>query len=140
MADEAAQVFYASKPRILHVAFNIAIAPILLYLVGLWSWPPLLQHYIVFAITFMLAAQYAARRWRAPRLVLDDKGLFCGKFYPIDTIYRAEGSFRAVTLTVLSEGKVREKIISLGWASREDYSKIIALLTERFQREVPGSG
>jgi hypothetical protein len=40
-------------------------------------------------------------------------------------------------LSILKDGKVKEKIISLGWASREDYKAIIALLSERFQREVP---
>ena len=43
----------------------------------------------------------------------------------------------AVVLTVLREGKVKEKIVSLGWASRDDYKTIVQLLAERFQREVP---
>jgi hypothetical protein len=40
-------------------------------------------------------------------------------------------------LTILKDGKVKDKVVSLGWANREDYKAIIALLTERFQREVP---
>ena len=32
-ADEP-QVFYSSKPRLFHMAVNIAIAPVLLYLLG----------------------------------------------------------------------------------------------------------
>ena len=137
MTDEATHLFYSSKPRIVHVALNIALAPILLYLLGAWAWPPELPHYIVFAITGLMALQYARQRWKAPRLVLDDKGLHCGTFYPAENIYRAEASIRSVTLTVLADGKVKEKIISLGWASRDDYKAIVQLLSDRFQREVP---
>lgn len=137
MTDEATHLFYSSKPRVVHVALNIALAPILLYLLGAWAWPPELPHYIVFAITGLMALQYARQRWKAPRLVLDDKGLHCGTFYPAENIYRAEASIRSVTLTVLADGKVKEKIISLGWASRDDYKAIVQLLSDRFQREVP---
>ena len=119
------------------MAFNIALAPLLLYLLGAWAWPPVLPHYIVFAITGLMALHYARQRWRLPRLVLDDEGLLCGRFYPAENIYRAEGSLRSVTLKVLADGKVKEKIISLGWASRDDYKAIVQLLSERFQREVP---
>ena len=72
-----------------------------------------------------------------PRLVLDESGLQCGAFYAADNIYKAEPAIRSVVLTILKDGKVKEKIVSLGWASRDDYKSIIALLTERFQREVP---
>ena len=57
-ADEP-QVFYSSKPRLFHMALNIAIAPVLLYLLGVWPWPPLLPHYIVFAITTLMALRFA---------------------------------------------------------------------------------
>ena len=137
MTDEATHLFYSSKPRVVHVALNIALAPILLYLLGAWAWPPELPHYIVFAITGLMALHYARQRWSAPRLVLDDRGLHCGSFYPAENIYRAQGSIRSVTLTVLADGKVKEKIISLGWASRDDYKAIVQLLSDRFQREVP---
>jgi hypothetical protein len=125
MNDQTKHIFYSSKPRVIHMALNIALAPLLLYLLGAWAWPPSIQHYIVFVITGL------------PRLVLDESGLTCGVFYPIDNIYKAEGSIRSVTLTILKDGKVKEKIISLGWASREDYKTIVQLLNERFQREVP---
>jgi hypothetical protein len=132
-----AQVFYASKPRILHMALNIALAPVLLYLLGAWSWPPSLPHYIVFAITALMALHYSRRHWTTPRLVLDDSGLTCGKFYPNDNIYKATPAIRSIVLTVLQDGKVKEKVVSLGWSSREDYRTIVQLLSERFQREVP---
>ncbi|MDH3629975.1 MAG: hypothetical protein OER98_02545 [Gammaproteobacteria bacterium] len=137
MSDQTKHIFYSSKPRVIHMALNIALAPILLYLLGAWAWPPVIQHYIVFAITALMALHYARQRWTAPRLVLDDDGLTCGKFYAVDNIYKAEPSLRSVTLTVLADGKVKSKVISLGWASREDCHSIQQLLVDRFQGEVP---
>jgi hypothetical protein len=137
MSTDSKHVFFASKPRILHMAANIAFAPILLYLLGAWSWPPLLPHYVVFAITALMALHYARRHWSTPRLVLDETGLHCGDFYATDDIYKADAAIRSVVLTVLRDGKVKEKIISLGWASRDDYKTIVQLLGERFQRDVP---
>ncbi len=132
-----AHVFYSSKPRLIHMTVNIAIAPILLYLLGAWSLPPELPHYIVFAMTFLMALHYARQRWNAPRLVLDASGLTCGKFYPAEYIYRAVPSPRSITLTLLTEGQVKNKVVSLGWASREDCQVIQQLLGARFQREIP---
>ena len=137
MNIESRHVFYSSKPRILHMAANIAFSPILLYLLGVWSWPPLLPHYIVFGITALMALHYARRHWSPPRLVLDETGLHCGDFYATDDIYKAESAIRSVVLTVLRDGKVKEKIISLGWASRDDYRSLVQLLGDRFQRDIP---
>ena len=137
METNSKQVFYASKPRTLHVAANIALAPLLLYLLGAWSWPPQLPHYLVFVLTTLMALRYARRQWSTPRLVLDDSGLHCGAFYASDNIYRATPAIRSVVLTILKDGEVKEKVISLGWSSREDYRTIVTLLSERFQREVP---
>ena len=137
MDKDTKQVFFASKPRILHMAANIALAPLLLYLLGAWSWPPQLPHYIVFAVTALMALHYSRRHWNTPRLELDESGLKCGAFYATDNIYKAAPALRSVVLTILKDGKVKDKVVSLGWASREDYKTIIALLTERFQREVP---
>jgi hypothetical protein len=137
MNDQTKHIFYSSKPRVIHMALNIALAPLLLYLLGAWAWPPVIPHYIVFAISGLMALQFARQRWTVPRLVLDESGLTCGVFYPTDNIYKAEGSIRSVTLKMLKDGKLKEKVISLGWASREDYKTIVQLLSERFQREVP---
>lgn len=130
-------LFYSSKPRLVHTAVNIAISPILLYLLGAWSWPPVLQHYIVFAITSMIGLNFAHQRWNAPRLLLDDSGLTCGKFYAAENIYKAEPTLRSVTLTLLADGQVKTRIIALGWASRDDCQAIQQLLADRFQRELP---
>ena len=135
----AQHVFYSSKPRLIHMAINIAFAPVLLYLLGAWAWPPILPHYIVFAITCLTGVHFARQRWNEPRLVLDANGLLCGKFYSADNIYKAEPSMRSITLTLLTEGQVKSKVVSLGWASREDCHAIQQLLGERFQREVPES-
>ena len=97
----------------------------------------MLPHYIVFAITTLMALRFARRRWSAPRLVLDASGLSCGKFYAADDIYRAEPSMRAVSLKLLEDGKIKTRVISLGWASREDCQAIQQLLAQRFQRELP---
>ena len=137
MNTETVQVFYSSKPRVIHMALNIALAPILLYLLGAWAWPPAIPHAIVFAITGLMALHYARQRWIAPRLVLDEKGLYCGALYPVENIYRAEPSLRSVTLTILADGKVKTKVVSLGWASKVDCQTIQQLLADRFQREVP---
>jgi hypothetical protein len=137
MDTDSKQLFYASKPRILHMAANIALSPLLLYLLGAWSWPPQLPHYIVFVIAALMALHYARRHWNTRRLELDETGLHCGAFYAADNIYKAEPALRSVVLTILKDGKVKDKVVSLGWASREDYKTIVALLTERFQREVP---
>ncbi len=137
MDTDSKQLFYASKPRILHMAANIALSPLLLYLLGAWSWPPQLPHYIVFVISALMALNYSRRHWSTPRLELDESGLQCGAFYAADNIYKAAPAMRSVVLTILKDGKVKDKVVSLGWSSREDYKIIIALLSERFQREVP---
>jgi len=137
MSTESKHIFYSSKLRILHMTLNIALAPILLYLLGAWSWPPQLPHYFVFAITALMGLHYARRHWSTPRLVLDETGLQCGDFYAAGDIYKADAAIRSVVLTILRDGKVKEKIISLGWASRDDYRTIVQLLGERFQRDLP---
>ena len=137
MNAAAKHMFYSSKPRVIHMALNIALAPGLLYFLGVWAWPPILPHFIVFAITGLMALHYTRQRWTRPRLVLDETGLHCGNFYPLENIYKAEGTIRSVKLTVLKDGKVKEIIIRLGWAGAEDCRTIMQLLSERFQREVP---
>lgn len=132
--DPAAEeyVFYSSKPRVIHMAINIAIAPVLLYLVGIWPWPPTLPHYITFFITGLIGMRYARQRLHQPRLALDEKGLYCGEFYPAESIRNVQTVMRALKLTVLSDGEVKEKIINLGWASNDDFKAIVQLLAERF--------
>ena len=126
--------FYSSKPRLTHMAVNIALAPALLYLVGLWPWPPTTPHYITFAITGLIAYRYARVRWKQPRLVIDERGLTCGEFYPWESIRHVQTVMRALKLTLLQEdGQFRQKVLNLGWASNDDFKTIVRLLAERFQ-------
>ena len=41
---------------------------------------------------------------------------------------------RALKLTVMQDGEVKEKVINLGWASNDDFKAIVQLLVERFQQ------
>ncbi len=136
MSERQPIQFYSSKPRLLHVAANIALAPALLYLVGLWPWPPTLPHYITLGITGLIAMRYAKLRWHQPRLIIDERGLTCGAFYPWESIRHVQTVMRAFKLTLMhDDGRVSQKVLNLGWASNDDYKKIIALVTENFQRQ-----
>ena len=137
MSNGEPQLFYSSKRHVIHMGINIAIAPFLLYLLQIWAWPPVLPHYIVFAITAVLAIRYMRQRIKTPRLLLDDAGLHTDQLYPAENIYRAEPSYKSVTLSYLAEGRVKTKVIGLGWASRTDCEAIQQLLADRFQRDVP---
>ena len=135
--DTAEHRFYWSRLHLVHMAINIALAPVLLYLLGLWAWPPTLPHIITFVITTLIALRYANNRWHTPKLVLNEEGLTCGKFYPLDAIYQAQPSLRSVNLLLYSDKQLRRAEIHLGWATREDREQIQQLLAERFQRELP---
>ena len=132
MNDDQPIEFYSSKPRLVHMAVNIALAPVLLYLVGIWPWPPTLPHYITFAITGLIAHRYARLRWNQPRLIVDRRGLTCGEFYSWESIRQVQTVMRALKLTLMRDGEVKEKAINLGWASNDDFKAIVQLISERF--------
>ncbi len=134
MSDTAPEVFYPSKPKLVHMAINIALAPVLLYIVGLWPWPPTLPHYITFGFTGLIGMRYAKLRWDKPRLVVDDDGIHCGHFYPWSAIRQMQTVMRAVRLTLLDDsGEVKQKLVNLGWASNDDFKKILAVIDRRYQ-------
>ena len=135
MNQDTQAVFYSSKPRTIHMALNIALAPVLLYLVGLWPWPPTLPHYVTFFITGLIGMRYAKQRLGQARLAFDEKGLYAGEFYPWESIRNVQTVMRALKLTLVEEGGVREKVINLGWASNDDFRIIVQLLTERFRQK-----
>lgn len=137
MTDNTEYRFYWSRIHLVHMAVNIALAPALLYLLGFWSWPPQLSHIFTFVITTLIALRYAQTRWLQPKLVLNEQGLTCGKFYPADIIYQATPSVRSIALTLFSDNELRRKEIHLGWASNQDRQTIKQLLADRFQRELP---
>ncbi|NKB77997.1 MAG: hypothetical protein GKR96_13415 [Gammaproteobacteria bacterium] len=83
-------VFYASKTKLVHFGINIALAPALLYVIGVWPWPPGLVHLAVFSVTGLLGLRYARTRWGAPRLIIDAAGLHCGKTFLAEDIVKVE--------------------------------------------------
>ena len=132
MSEPDSAVFYSSKPRTIHMAINIALAPVLLYLFGVWPWPPTLPHYITFFITGLIGMRYAKQRLGQARLAIDKDGLYCNEFYPNESIRDVQTVMRALKLTLVQDGEVREKIINLGWASNDDFKAIVEILTRRF--------
>ena len=124
--------FYSSKPRLIYMAANIWIAPVLLYLVGVWALPPTLPHYITFFISGLIAMRYIKQRWASPRLVFDSEGFYCGEYFPTESIQKVEPVMRALKLSLIKEGESKDKVISLGWASNDDLKTIIKLADERF--------
>lgn len=114
------------------MAINICIAPALLYLVGVWTWPPTLPHYITFFITGLIAMRFVKQRWSDPRMVFDNEGLFCGEYYPAESIQKVEPIMRALKLSLIRDGESKGKVISLGWASNDDIKMIVKLANDRF--------
>jgi hypothetical protein len=124
--------FYSSKPRLIHMTANIWISPVLLYLIGIWVWPPTLPHYIAFFITGLIAMHYFKQRWGSPRLVFDEEGFYCGEYYPVETIQKVEPGMRSLKLSLIKDGESKDKVISLGWASNDDFKAIVLLAMDRF--------
>lgn len=124
--------FYSSKPRLIYVAANIWIAPVLLYLIGIWTLPPTLPHYITFFITGLIAMRYTKPRWGSARMVFDSEGFYCGEYFSAESIQKVEPVMRALKLSLINGGEVKEKVISLGWASNDDLKTIIKLVDQRF--------
>lgn len=132
MSDNDARVFYSSKLRLVHVAANIALAPVLLYLFGLWSLPPSLPHYITFAITGLIAHRYARARWNRPMLVIDEAGLHFDEQIPAESIQGVERFMRSLKVRLLVDGVTTEKVVGLGWASNDDFKIILDEVNRRF--------
>ena len=132
MSDEEKINFYSGKPRLIHIAANIAMAPALLYLVRLWPWPPTIVHLSVFAITTIIAFRYLIKHWHTPRLIIDDKGLYYGEFYPAESICKTESTLKSLTLTLTEGDETRIKVLNLGWASSDDFKAIHDLIKNRF--------
>ena len=114
------------------MAFNIWIAPALLYLIGVWAWPPTMPHYITFFIAGLIAVRYVKQRWGSPRMVFDSEGLYCGEYYPAKSIQKVEPAMRALKLSLIRDGETKDKVISLGWASSDDFKTIVKIAHDRF--------
>ena len=114
------------------MAVNIWVTPGLLYLVGVWTWPPTIPHYITFFITGLIAMRFVKQRWGSPRMVFDNEGLYCGEYYPAESIQKVEPVMRALRLSLIRDGESKDKVISLGWASNDDLKRIVKLADDRF--------
>ena len=114
------------------LAFNIAVAPMLLYLFGLWPWPPTLLHMAVFVLTSTMAARFVTHHLQKARMVIDDSGIHCGRSYPADSIRAVKPYMRALKVWVEIDGNEIEKVINLWWASKEDLQVIFQQATERY--------
>ncbi len=65
-------------------------------------------------------------------MVFDSEGLYCGEYYPAESIQKVEPVLRSLKLSLIKDGETRDKVISLGWASNDDLKTIIILADERF--------
>jgi hypothetical protein len=124
--------FYPGKKQLIPVAFNIAVAPMLLYLFRLWPWPPTVLHMAVFALTSIMAVRYVKYHVQKARMVIDDFGIHCGKSYPADSIRAVKPYMRALKVWVDIDGKEKEKVINLWWVSKEGLQAIFQQASERY--------
>lgn len=133
MNDQNSIAFYPGKTQLLPIAFNIAISPMLLYLIGLWPWPPTMLHLAVFVVTTITAIRFLKSRLGKSRLVFDNAGIHCGVSYPSESISGVKPYMRALTIRINKDGKEKEKIINLWWASKDDIKKIYEIATTRYR-------
>ena len=124
--------FFPGKKQLIPLAFNIAVAPMLLYLFGLWPWPPTILHLAVFALTGVMAVRFVKHHLKKARMVIDDSGIHCGRSYPADSIRGVKPYMRALKVWVEIDGKEKEKVINLWWASKEDLQAIFQQASERY--------
>jgi len=124
--------FYPGKNQLIPIAFNIAVAPLLLYLIGLWPWPPTVLHIAVFALTSIMAVRFVKHHLQKARMVIDEAGIHCGKSYPAENIRGVKPYMRALKVRVDVDGNETEKVINLWWASNEDLQVIFQQTAERY--------
>jgi len=124
--------FYPGKKQLMPIVFNIAVAPVLLYLTRLWPWPPTILHLGVFMLTTIMAMRYLRHHLKKARMQIDDSGIHCGKSYPADKILGVKPYMRALKVWLDVDGKEKEEVINLWWAGRDDLQSIVQLTTERY--------
>ena len=132
MSDNPPIVFYPGKLRLIHVAINLALMPLLLYLFKIWSWPPTLIHMGVFALSAMMAIRFYRLRMGKPRLVFDDAGLHGEVSYASADIRGVKPTLGALSIRVDEESGSKEHLINLWWASKADMREISRLALERY--------
>jgi hypothetical protein len=132
VSDSPPIVFYPGKLRLVHVASNLALLPLLLYLFKIWAWPPTIIHMGVFALSGFMAIRFYRVRMGKPRLVFDDAGLHGEVSYASGDIRGVKPTLGALRLRVDGEEGPAEHLINLWWASKADMREISRLALERF--------
>ena len=125
-------IFYPGKKQLMPIVVNIAISPLLLYLFRLWPWPPTSLHMAAFFLTGILALRFYRNQLKKPKLVFDQPGIISSVTYAADDIVGVKPYMRALKVWVMIEGREKEKVINLWWASKEDLQRISSLATERY--------
>jgi len=123
--------YFFSRPKLIHIASNIALSPILLYLIGLWPWPPTLPHLIVFIIAGVIALRYVKNRWATPQMVINEHAIHCGEVYPFDDIVKVEQVMSTLRITVRTEQEEETRVVRLNWSKRGDFEEILTIVNER---------
>ena len=123
--------YYFSRPKLIHIASNIALSPILLYLIGLWPWPPALPHLIVFIIVGVIALRYVRKRWDTPQMVISEQAIHCGGVYAFDDIVKVERVMNSLRITVRTEQGEETRVVGLSWSKRGDFEEILSIVNER---------
>ena len=132
MSANPPATFYPGKLRLIHIAINLALLPLLLYLFKIWSWPPALIHMSVFALSAMMALRFYRVRAGKPRLVFDDAGIHVEVSYACADIRGVKPTIGALKLRMDEEGGAKDHVINLWWASKADLQEISRLAVERY--------
>lgn len=132
MTETSEIVFYPGKRRLVHIALNVALAPLLLYLLRIWSWPPGAVHMGVFGITAILGFRFYRSRVGKPRLRFDDAGLHYKTSFPATAIRGVKAEIGALKVWVEGEQGLKEHLVNLWWASRDDMQEIVRIASERY--------
>jgi hypothetical protein len=132
MSDNPPIVFYPGKIRLFHIAINLALMPLLLYLFKIWAWPPTVVHMAVFGLSAMMALRFYRVRAGKPRLMFDDAGIHGEVSYTSADIRGVKPTLGALRLRVDGEGGHGEHLINLWWASKADLREIFAIAVERY--------
>jgi hypothetical protein len=134
MSEQESVVFYPGKAKLIPIAFNIAVVPMLLYFSGVWPWPPTILHMVVFVLTAIVAVKFIKRSIKKPRLIFDNEGIHCGGVtYPTESIISIQPYMRALRIKFNKDGKEKEKVLNLWWASKNDIRRIYEIATARYK-------
>ena len=130
MSDSTTHSFCYSKGRIIHVAINIALSPVLFIVVGVWSWPPTGMQALIYLASFLAAVAYSRYRWQQPVLFIDDNGIRGKKSFEFASLEKCALIFRSLRLKLSADKGGQEEVLNLNWASKEDIQKIVALVNQ----------